>query len=102
MPKWKLVLLAVELIIRFFIELRTYAVPPYLVLSSSVDPFFVTVILMSTVYFIISYRILLGDASFILYLLIIDLPTCVVVWSASLLNLIKVLCSSVLPQILIQ
>ena len=78
-----------------------YAVPPYPVLSSSVDPFFLTVILMSTMYFIISYRILPIYATFILHLLIIVLPTCVVVGSYSLLYLNKNLGHSVLLSILI-
>ena len=84
-----------------------YAVPPYLcrlVLSSSVDIFFVAVISMSTVYFIVSYRILPTDFSFILHLLIVVLPvlpTSVIVGGAALLNLIKVLGDSVLPPILI-
>ena len=54
-----------------------YAAPPNLsrlVLSSSVGLFFVAATPMSTVYLIVSYRILPTDFSFILHLLIVILP----------------------------
>ena len=81
-----------------------YAAPPHLsrlALSSSVGLFFFAATPMSTVYLIVSYRILPTDSSFILHLLIVVLHTCIVVASGTLLNLIEVLGDSVLSSILI-